>query len=367
MKKYLKKILIVLTITLVGLVLFIKLDTQVAAQFTDNILRPILGPSTVVFLEKIYFNLADKAQSVIYRDKKVEAPNYLVGAGDNGLVPGNLDLTPIKVNNDFSPLKNEGVWKGKKLASFDGNEVMAYTFVRPDQDRSYAITTIIQVDMSKMKIGAVAGIKQPGGPVGKPGPGVVPKDIVENGSLVAAFDGGFQYRDGEYGMIVGSTTYLPLKNDLATAVGYSDGSMKIIHYNGQNLGNKVVFIRQNCPMLVENGELAAADVKNKKLWGRTPSAAIYTWRSGMGINKEGNLLFAVGNNLTPETLAAALKSAGAVNAMQLDINPFWVRFNIFTPTGAGKYSSTTLTKDLKNGQEAYLNGDDKDFFYLYKK
>jgi hypothetical protein len=356
-----------LVVIAVGLVLFIRFDTQAAAQLTDNVLRPVLGPDVVIFLEGIYFNLADKAQGVIYMDKTVQAPNYLTSPGDFGLMVHNLDLTQIKVNNNFTPLKDEGVWKGKKLDSFDGTEVMAYTFIRPDSNRSYAITTIVQMDMSQMNIGAVAGTKQPGGPVGMYGPGVVPKEIIDSGKLVAAFDGGFQYRDGEYGMIVGNTTYLPLKNDLATAVGYTDGSIKIIHYNGQSLGNNVAFVRQNCPMLVENGQLAVLNVKNKKLWGRTPSAAIYTWRSGIGINKQGNLLFAVGNNLTPETLAAALKDAGAVDAMQLDINPVWVRFNIFTPTGPGKYSSTTLTKGLTSGAAAYLSGYSKDFFYLYKK
>ena len=93
----------------------------------------------------------------------------------------------------------------------------------------------------------------------------------------------------------------------------------------------------------------------------------YTWRSGIGITKEGNLLYAVGNNLTPTTLAAALKSAGAVNAIQLDINPTWVRFNIFTSLGGGEYNSTTLTKELKDGSKQYLNGYEKDFFYLYQK
>jgi uncharacterized membrane protein len=59
--------------------------------------------------------------------------------------------------------------------------------------------------------------------------------------------------------------------------------------------------------------------------------------------------------------------AGAANAIQLDINPFWVRFNIFEPKENGGYTSTTLTKDLKNGSKDYLNGYGKDFFYVYKK
>lgn len=217
-----------------------------------------------------------------------------------------------------------------------------------------------------MRLGSVAGKTQPGGPVGMPGPGVVPSQIIQSGALVAAFDGGFQYRDGAYGMIVGGTTYLPLKNDLATLVGYTDGRLKLIDYQGQDLGQGVAFVRQNCPMLVQGGEIASNNEANKKLWGRTLTSGIFTWRSGLGINKDGNLIFAVGNNLTPETLAVALKAGGAVNAMQLDINPNWVRFNIFDTLGSGAYKSSTLIKEIKDGSQQYLHGYSKDFFYLYK-
>lgn len=168
-------------------------------------------------------------------------------------------------------------------------------------------------------------------------------------------------------MIVGGKTYLPLKFEVGTLVGYNDGKLKIINYTGQDLGANVAFIRQNCPILVENGEVFAINEKNKKLWGRTFNSDIYTWRSGIGLTSDGSLIYAVGNNLAPATLATALKMAGAENAIQLDINPFWVRFNIFEPNDSGGYKTTTLTKDLKDGSKAYLSGYSKDFFYIYKK
>jgi hypothetical protein len=358
-------ILIVLLIA--GAVLFIKLDTTAAAEFTDNVLRPMLGANNVIFLEKVFFNASDKLQQVTTNQKNILAPSFNDGVDTSGLIIKNLELTTIPVDNNFVKLKNEGVWKIMKLTSFPNDGVMAYTFVRPDPDRSYAIVTLAQLDMSQMNLGIVAGIKEPGGKVGNPGPGVVPAEIVSSNRLVAAFDGGFQYRDGEYGMMVDGKTYLPLQNDLGTVVGYKNGDIKIIDYTGQNLGDGVAFVRQNCPILVENGQSAVESPKNKKLWGRTMTSSIFTWRTGMGITKNGNLLFAVGNSLTPNTLAKALVMAGAENAIQLDINPNWVRFNIFSPLGNGKYSSKTLTRDLKNGAEAYLTGYSKDFFYVYKK
>lgn len=59
--------------------------------------------------------------------------------------------------------------------------------------------------------------------------------------------------------------------------------------------------------------------------------------------------------------------AGVVSAIQLDINPHWVRFNISNPTGFGTYDSTPLNAAMDDGAKEYLNGYQKDFFYLYKR
>jgi hypothetical protein len=348
-----------------GLGLFIKFDTGAAAEFTDNYLRPLLGPEVVVGMEKYYYNLTDKIQQVTYNPKAGTLVHFL-DQGNAANLPGNrLNLKSIAITN-FSPLPEEGVWKNRPLKLFPNQEVMAYTFVRPDPARPYATTTLVQIDTKAIHVSAVAGTTQPAGPVGMPGPGKVPTNIDQGGNLIAAFDGGFQYRDGQYGMIVDGTTYLPLKNNLGTLVGYKDGSLKIINYTGQDLGKNVEFVRQNCPILVQDGQVAVTSPKNKAMWGRTLSSGIYTWRSGVGITNEGNLIYAVGNNLTPETLAAALQAGGATNAIQLDINPYWVRFNIFDTNGQGGYTTSTLIKELQDGSKQYMNGYSKDFFYLYK-
>jgi hypothetical protein len=355
------------SLLVVGAVLFIKFDTQAAAEFTDNVLRPVFGPKIVLLLEKVFFNTTDKLTQITVSEGNIKAPRFNDGVSKINIGANNLEMATISAITNFKPLKNEGVWRIMELGLFPNREVMAYTFVRPDTERAYTIVTIAQLDMKSMRLGVVAGTKEPGGKLGNVGPGKVPIDIVDNNKLVAAFDGGFQYRDGKYGMIVDGKTYLPLINDVGTVVGYKNGDFKIINYTGQDLGGDVEFVRQNCPILIENGQLAVVDVKNKKLWGRTFSADIVTWRTGMGITKNGNLLFAVGNSLTPTTLAVALQMAGAENAIQLDINPNWVRFNIFNPLGNGKYDSKPLTLDLKNGASSYLNGYAKDFFYVYKK
>lgn len=356
----LKSVVAVVIILLIGAVFFIKFDTPAAAQFTDNYLRPIFGNTVVGFLEKTYFNASDTVQQLTDKTGLGDIPQFI----DQGIA---TDATPIPLTNGLPKVSGEGIWHDRPLNLFPGQMVMAYTFVRPDPARPFAYVTLAEMDIGKVELGVVAGTKQPGGPIGNPGPGMIPSEILNSGNLVAAFDGGFQYRDGEYGMVVGDKTYVPLKPDVGTLVGYKNGTIKIVNYTGQDLGPDIAFIRQNCPILVENGQVFALNEKNKKLWGRTFNADIFTWRSGIGITKNGNLIYAVGNNLGPESLATALKMAGAENAIQLDINPFWVRFNIFEPKQGGGYTTTTLTKDLKNGSNGFLDGYQKDFFYLYKK
>jgi hypothetical protein len=343
-----------------ALVLFIKFDTPDAANFTDSVLRPLLGNQTVGLLEKTFYNISDKIQQITDKNGLGNIPQLI----DQGIAS---QATPIPLTNSLPKLPGEGIWHNQPLKLFPDKEVMADTFVRPDPTRPFAYVTLVQMDMKVFMLGAVAGKSQPGGPIGNFGPGKVPDEIAASGNLVAAFDGGFQYRDGEYGMIVNDKTYLPLKNDVGTIVGYKDGTLKIINYQGQDLGNNIAFIRQNCPILIEDGQVFAQNEMNKKLWGRTFNADIYTWRSGIGLTKEGNLIYAAGNNLSPETLAVALKMAGSVSAIQLDINPFWVRFSIFEPKSGGGYSSSSLTKAMPDGSKDYLNGYDKDFFYLYKR
>jgi hypothetical protein len=345
---------------LVGLIFFIKFDTGGAANFTDNVLRPILGNGPVGLMEKTFFNFSDKLQQITDKNGLKDIPQIV----NEGITSS---ATPIPLNKGLPSVSGEGIWRDRPLKDFPGKEVMAETFVRPDSTRPYAYVTLIQMDMTVFKLGVVAGKSQPGGPIGNYGPGKVPDEIALSGRLAAAFDGGFQYRDGNYGMIVGDKTYVPLKNDIGTLIGYKDGSLKIVNYQGQNLGNNIEFIRQNCPILVDNSQVFAENEKNKKLWGRTFNADIYTQRSGIGLTNNGNLIFAAGNNLSPSSLAEALKMAGTIDAIQLDINPFWVRFSVFEPKPGGGYSSSSLTKAMPDGSKDYLNGYSKDFFYLYRR
>ncbi len=100
----------------------------------------------------------------------------------------------------------------------------------------------------------------------------------------------------------------------------------------------VVSVRQNLNLLVDGGQpvpgLNAADTTQ---WGNTLGNAIYVWRSGIGVTSDGALVYVGGPGLNITDLANLLVRAGAVRAMELDINTDWVNFSVYkpaTPTGA---------------------------------
>jgi len=63
--------------------------------------------------------------------------------------------------------------------------------------------------------------------------------------------------------------------------------------------------------------------------------AVRVWRSGVGVDAHGNVLYAGANGQTARGLAEILQRAGAVRAMELDINSEWVTFNFYGTWGAG--------------------------------
>jgi hypothetical protein len=57
------------------------------------------------------------------------------------------------------------------------------------------------------------------------------------------------------------------------------------------------------------------------------------WRSGLGVTRDGRVIFVYGPALDVRTLADLLRRAGAVEALQLDINPFWMSFEYYQAHG----------------------------------
>jgi len=371
-KKYVVIGGVILGLVLVGVFLLRNL-LFISAQAADGILRPLLGSQKTLILESFYFNTIDKLNSLTYHQPTASTPMVPspLQFFPNGKTEKNVDkmnLSPLVVNHSLLPISSEGIWTVIPHKLFPEEEVLVRTFIRPDPQRPYAIVSLVKMDMKKLGIGLVGGTYYPGGSRHVYGTGKIPLETQKANVLVGAFNGGFQEKDGAYGMLLDQKAYVPLRLSMPALVITATGSAQFIMYHGQPLDPTSIGVRQNGPFLVENGKITSYVEAGTDTWGRTITNSTYTWRSGLGITKVGNLIYAVGNSLVPSTLAKSLLDAGAVNAIQLDINPPWVRFIVYTPMGNGQYTSTPLlTNMLENGGYSYLHGYNKDFFYIYKK
>jgi hypothetical protein len=144
--------------------------------------------------------------------------------------------------------------------------------------------------------------------------------------LLGAFNGGFKTTAGAGGFEVEGQVLSPLVVGDASLVIDANGSAHIGVW-GQNVptpGEQVVSVRQNLPPLVSEGA-ANPTVGDAYAWGAMLGPGPAVPRSALGEDASGNILYAAGMSLVPSDLAAGLVEAGAVDAMELDINPEWVQ------------------------------------------
>ena len=151
--------------------------------------------------------------------------------------------------------------------------------------------------------------------------------------LLAAFNGGFKESSQAGGFELDGEVLNPLVTGMASFVIDADGATHVGVW-GAGLpapGEQVESVRQNLPPLVSGGA-ASPTVGDATTWGAMLGPGPAVARSGLGQDSKGDILYAAGMSLTPTDLAASLVEAGAVDAMQLDINPEWVQADA-APTG----------------------------------
>jgi hypothetical protein len=125
-----------------------------------------------------------------------------------------------------------------------------------------------------------------------------------------------------------------------------------------------VFARQNLPLIVDNGQ-PNLDLSDGPQWGATVSNAVRVWRSGVGVDAAGNLIYAAADDQDVGSLAQILIRAGAIRAMELDINSYWPSFITYAQPDAG--SPSNLLLDMTRSPYRYLTPDDRDFFAVYTR
>jgi Phosphodiester glycosidase len=261
------------------------------------------------------------------------------------------------------PLPGEGVWKPTGPPVDGGPPVLVTTF-RPELDYPQLVAYVAWFDHTRTEIGYYPGRYEPPNAAVR-GPMMVPYD--QRWRLLATFNGGFTYTDGDNGSADNGLTNEPLKDGNATLLGYRDGRVAIVEWSGgPNVGSDVAWARQSLAPIVWNGQLNPQlnDDPNSPQWGYTLGGLTRVWRTGVGIDRRGNLIYVAANDQTVITLAKILQRAGAVRAMEFDINPEWHTLITYTH-GANGLVPTMVGPNPMQSPTRYLVPDDRDFFAVY--
>jgi Phosphodiester glycosidase len=257
-------------------------------------------------------------------------------------------------------LPGEGVWRATFKNGGSRPPVLITSF-RPDPDYPQLVAGVAWIDHTRTSVRLYPGLQEPDVALPSRGPAEVPMAL--RGRLVATFNSGFRLQDSGGGFASNGHTYAPLVNGLATIVRYQTGRVDVIAWNGgPNAGPDVVYARQNLPLIVNHGQ-PNPNLSDGPEWGATLGNAIQVWRSAVGIDRHGNLIYAAANDQTVGSIAAIMIRAGAVRAMELDINTEWTSFITYRFPGAG--GAANLLPDMERSPQRYLVPDDRDFFAVY--
>ena len=241
------------------------------------------------------------------------------------------------------PISGEGQWQpaGRLVG---GVPAVYETFVRPDSVHTSVVTGVAWMDTKLLAARLYSGSTIPGG---GPWQDTAPVSPTAAQSLVAAFNSGFLMGNAQGGYYTEGKTVYPLRAGAASIVITRDGSITIGQWGRDaSMTPDVVSVRQNLALLVDNGQpVAGLNAADTTQWGYTLGNKVYVWRSGLGQTADGALVYVGGPDLNITDLAQVLVRAGAVRAMELDINTAWVNLATFSPA-AGSAASTANGTDL---------------------
>lgn len=278
---------------------------------------------------------------------------------------GHLPAPTTVVTPAKTPQAGEGVWHpvGRKTAS--GIPAIYEAFIRPDAVHTSYVVGLAWMDPTLLEARLYSGSFIPGGGPYKHSAPILPKTT---GNLVAAFNAGFRMQDANGGYYTDNKAVIPLRKGGATVVIFKDGTMTVGQWGRDiKMSSEVREVRQNLDLIVDDSRpVAGLDSANTKRWGATLGGKFDVWRSGIGVTENGALVYAGGPALTISALADVLLRAGAVRAMELDINTDWVQYSIFTaPLGTtinGGHGKSLVSTMVGPPSRYFTTWWNRDFF-----
>ena len=256
-------------------------------------------------------------------------------------------------------MRGEAVWRPGPSLNRAGPGIFSAWF-RPDPGHPTLVAGVVSIDPRVARLDLVAGTREPGG---GPWPGGGQIDPALRSRTLAAFNSGFLLRDSHGGFFIDGHTAGHLLSGRATIVIRRNGTADVGTWERDfRMSPDVHAVRQNLDLIVDHGAPVPGLVHNwQNRWGSRKSQLEYVWRSGVGVDRRGHIVYVAGDSFTLQTLADALAQAGAVRAMQLDIHSQMVSANLFD-TGPRGLNATKLLPAVPRPATRYLRPDQRDFF-----
>jgi hypothetical protein len=241
--------------------------------------------------------------------------------------PGFQPIIPQRLSSPAgAPLPGEGAWR--VLETVNGEPAIFGTFLRPSSVYTSYVAGIVSMDQRLVSFQLRPGAEDPGAGNWHAESWIPPGTRT---GLLATFNGGFKIDTSGGGFYLNGDTSGTLTRGAASVVYYRNGTINIGDWgHGLGMTPDVVGVRQNLRLIVDHGHVPASvnqDVLGS--WGATLGGGYYVWRSGLGVTRDGRVIFVYGPALNVSELAGLLQRAGAVEALQLDINPFWMSFEYY--------------------------------------
>jgi Phosphodiester glycosidase len=264
-----------------------------------------------------------------------------------------------------APLPGEGVWR--VLETVKGEPAIFGTFLRPSPVYTSYVAGIVSMDQRLVTFQLRPGVEDPGPGNWNAQPWIPPGSRT---GLLATFNGGFKIDTSGGGFYLNGHTAGTLTDGAASVVYYRNGTIKIGEWGRDvRMTPDVVGVRQNLKLIVDHGKVPASvnqDVLSS--WGATLGGGYYVWRSGLGITKDGRVIFVYGPALNVQELADLLQRAGAIEALQLDINPEWMSYDYYKTDGQpSDPTPVMLLPDQQATPYRYYSVYSRDFTAVYAR
>jgi hypothetical protein len=263
-----------------------------------------------------------------------------------------------------APIAGEGQWR--VVEKVNGEPAILTTFLR-DATYTSEVNGIASIDQRLVTFSLRPGTEDPG-PANWGVPDYIPTG--QRTGLLATFNGGFKLDSAGGGFYLNGIYHGSLEDGAASIVYYKNGTVKIGEWGRDfSMNSSIEGVRQNLKLLVDHGQVSAdanSDVMSN--WGATLGGGYYVWRSGIGITKDGRIIYVYGPALDAQDLGQLLQRAGAVEGMQMDINPSWMKFDYYQAKGdPSDPKPVPLLPTQEPSPDSYYTPSTRDFTAVYAR